>query len=365
MSKKSTYGLGSESGGGRFEAPELAYRPINPKTYRPKIGLIGCGGITQSHLAAYKRAGFNVVALCDVKEANAEARRAEFYPKAVVYTDYQEILKRPDIEVVDIATHPEARVQMIRDAIRARKHILSQKPFVLDLKTGRQLVDAADKAGVRIAVNQNGRWAPHFAYLRQAVNTGLLGDVVASHLSVHWNHDWIAGTAFDSVQHALLFDFAIHWFDILNCFMQDRPAKRVFASITRAAMQKSKPPLLGQVMIEYEGAQASLVFDGIAPHGPLDQTILIGTKGTITSQGKNLNKQKVTLHTSEGQASPRLRGAWFPDGFHGTMAELLCAIEENRPPDNSARFNLAGLALCFAAIKSAENGQPVKLNGGL
>jgi predicted dehydrogenase len=253
---------------------------------------------------------------------------------------------------------------MISDAIGARKHILSQKPFVLDLKTGRQLVHAADRAGVCLAVNQNGRWAPHFAYLRQAVDTGLLGDVMAAHLSVHWNHDWIAGTAFDSVHHALLFDFAIHWFDILNCFMQGRPAKQVFASITRASAQKSKPPLLGQVIIEYEGAQASLVFDGTAPHGPLDQTILIGTNATITSQGKNLNNQKVQIHTPEGHSSPRLRGAWFPDGFHGTMAELLCAIEENRTPDNSARSNLAGLALCFAAVKSAETGQPVKpMNG--
>ena len=362
MSKKTTYGLSiNKTGKKKLAAPELPYRPGKPKSYQPKIGLIGCGGITQSHLAAYKKAGYQVVALCDVNEANAEARRREFYPKAAIYSDYHEILKRPDIEVVDIATHPEIRVKMIRDAIHAGKHILSQKPFVLDLKTGRQLVDAAEKAGVCLAVNQNGRWAPHFAYLRQAVKAGLIGDVLAAHLSVHWNHEWIAGTPFDSIKHALLYDFAIHWFDILNCFMQGRPAKRVFASLTRAEVQKSKPPLLGQVLVEYEGAQASLVFDAITSHGPLDQTILVGTKATITSQGESLNKQKVTLHTSQGSASPSLRGAWFPDGFHGTMAELLCAIEENREPDNSARHNLSSLALCFAAMKSADNGQPVKL----
>ena len=173
--------------------------------------------------------------------------------------------------MVDIATHPEIRVKMIRDAIHAGKHILSQKPFVLDLKTGRQLVDAAEKAGVRLAVNQNGRWAPHFAYLRQAVKAGLIGDVLAAHLSVHWNHEWIAGTPFDSIKHALLYDFAIHWFDILNCFMQGRPAKRVFASLTRAEVQKSKPPLLGQVLVEYEGAQASLVFDRLIKRSWLEQ----------------------------------------------------------------------------------------------
>ena len=60
-----------------------------------------------------------------------------------------------------------------------------------------------------------------------------------------------------------------------------------------------------------------------------------------------------------GVSKPKIKGAWFPDGFHGTMGELLCAIEENREPTNSARNNLASLALCFAAVASAECGQPV------
>jgi hypothetical protein len=53
-----------------------------------------------------------------------------------------------------------------------------------------------------------------------------------------------------------------------------------------------------------------------------------------------------------------LRGNWFPDGFHGTMAELLRAIEEDREPANSAENNLQSLALCFAAVQSAETNQP-------
>src|SRR4029079_17535866 len=52
-------------------------------------------------------------------------------------------------------------------------------------------------------------------------------------------------------------------------------------------------------------------------------------------------------------------GSWFPDGFHGTMGELLSAIEEKREPTNSARNNLDSLALCFAAVASADRGEPV------
>src|SRR5689334_1846236 len=104
MAKK-TYGLADEAKVKKVRAPELPYRPRDPKRYRPPIGLIGCGGISQSHLRAYKDAGYNVVALCDCNPDRAEQRRKEFYPRAEVYSDPLVLLKRDDIEVVDIATH--------------------------------------------------------------------------------------------------------------------------------------------------------------------------------------------------------------------------------------------------------------------
>ena len=66
----------------------------------------------------------------------------------------------------------------------------------------------------------------------------------------------------------------------------------------------------------------------------------------------------MTLYTAEGIATPTLEGGWFPDGFHGSMGELLCAIEEGREPLNNARENLHSLAFCFAAIASATEGVP-------
>jgi uncharacterized membrane protein len=65
------------------------------------------------------------------------------------------------------------------------------------------------------------------------------------------------------------------------------------------------------------------------------------------------------LSTEHGEWHPTLEGQWFDDGFHGAMGELLRAIEEDRDPENSARGNLRSLALCFAAIHSAETHQPV------
>jgi len=345
---------------GKMAAPRIEYLPRDPRSYRPNIGLIACGEITAWHLRAYKKAGYKLVALCDLIEQRARDRQKEFYPKADVYTDYRDVLAREDIEVVDIATHPKDREPLLVAALRAGKHVLSQKPFVLDLGLGKKLIRLADRKGVKLAVNQNGRWAPHFSYLRNAVAAGLVGEVFAAHLSVHWNHNWVKGKPFDKVRHCILYDFAIHWFDMLNCLMGAKKARKVYASWARSPGQTAAPKMLAQVGIEYDKAQASLTFDADVRYGGQARNYIAGTGGTLVTGPEADVAEQVTIYTPKGLAKPRLRGQWFPDGFHGTMGELLRAIEEDRQPYNSARHNLESLALCFAAVASAETGQPVK-----
>ena len=85
--------------------------------------------------------------------------------------------------------------------------------------------------------------------------------------------------------------------------------------------------------------------------------MIVGTKGTLVSEGPNFNSQTIRIYNDRGIATPKLTGRWFDDGFDGTMSELLLAIEEKRQPTNSAADNLHSLALCFAALASAETGR--------
>jgi predicted dehydrogenase len=354
-----SYGLSAGSSRNDIPAPSLPYEPRDPAAWRPRIGLVGCGGISVQHLRAYAAAGYDVAVLCDRVEEKARSMRDRFYPAADVSDDWRKVMARADVEVVDLAAHPDQRVDMIGAAIESGKHVLSQKPFVTDLDVGLRLVEKAEKKGVCLAVNQNGRWAPHWSWMRQAIAAGLLGEVTSVRVAVNWDHNWIAGSVFEEIRFIILYDFGIHWFDIVCRFLRGRKPLRVHASAAVSPGQKARPPLLSQAIVEYDSGQASLFFDANTRFGEQDTTCVTGTLGTVRSAGPDLNAQELTLATGQGLARPALRGTWFPDGFHGTMGELLCAVEEKREPENGARENLESLALCFAALQSAARHAPV------
>lgn len=343
----------------QIDAPVLAYEPPQPQRDH-RIGLIGCGGISESHLKAYKHAGFRVVALADIERERAVERRDAYYPEAQVFDDYRDLLQVSDIDVVDVATHAEPRVEIMEAALRSGRHVLSQKPFVLDLAMGLRLADLAQEQGCVLAVNQNGRWAPHFSYLRQAVAGGHIGEVVSVNITIHWDHNWIAGTPFDQMHHVILQDFAIHWFDFVASVVPGIP-QRIFASLLRSPSQSAQPPLVATVLMEYGDVRVSLSFDADTVRGAEDRTVVRGTRGTLYSVGPSLTEQTVSGHIEAGWFQPALQGTWFLEGFQGTMAELLCAVEENRTPLNDARDNLRGLAMCFAAVRSADQGQVLEV----
>jgi len=336
---------------------DFPYQPPRPRAYRPKIALIGCGSITKTHLAAYVKQGYEVVALCDAYEPIARERAAQFYPDAAVYARSEDVFERADVDVVDLATHPQERAGLIRASLEAGKHVLSQKPFVTDLALGRELCDLADARGLKLAVNQNGRWAPHWSWIRAAVAEGAIGDLTATHLRCSWDHSFIKGTPFERMEDVILYDYAIHWFDFLNVLWRGRDWKRVCAIKTHVRGQEVEPPMSAQVLVEWEGGAASLLFDATVRFGGQDTTFVAGTRGTLASTGPHLNAQTVSLSREGETFSPTLEGAWFPDGFAGSIGELLCAIEEDREPGNSGRDNLRSLELTFAAIASAFDGQ--------
>jgi predicted dehydrogenase len=335
--------------------PDVDYRPAFPDGYRPGIGLIGYGDIARSwHLPAYEKYGVRVVGVYDAApSATAGLRGRRVFPTL------EDLLADEEVEIVDVATRPDVRPELIRQAIAAGKHVLAQKPLALDVLTARELVDEADGRGVRVAVNQNGRWSPPWRIATLLIEQGAIGDVVAvTHL-----HDRplppLVGTHFDELEHFVIYDYFVHWIDITRCWLDGKTVAAVRARDYRTPDQprEARSPWAAWVEMEYtDGASALIrsVGDAETQH-PSCPFWVHGTEGTIRGSVL-LDSDFLELERDGVVSRYTLEGAWYPDGFAGTLAELMNAVAEDREPFNSARHNLLTLQITLAACKSAEEG---------
>src|SRR5215469_16740082 len=107
--------------------PRLDYKPKLPRNLDRGIGIVGAGGIVNyAHLPAYKKAGFKVLAITDQKiEAAEKTAREHGIPNVCASVD--ELLRNPQVEIVDIAVYPAAQAEIVEKAAGAGKHMLCQK----------------------------------------------------------------------------------------------------------------------------------------------------------------------------------------------------------------------------------------------
>ena len=334
------------------------YRPRFPRGERLGIAILGCGEIAQkAHLPAYRDHDLDVVGVWSRTAATTETVPERFPFVRRVYATGQELLSDPDVQIVDIATRPEQRLEWLAAAVSAGKHVLAQKPLTTDLASLAPVLDEADRRGVRVAVNQNGRWAPAWRLATLLVNDGAVGDVVGvTHL-----HDKplppIAGTAFDEMGHMLITDYLMHWIDITRCWLAGKQVGTVQARDHRTPGQPgaAKNPWAATMQIQCrDGAEALVRVVGDVRTGrPACPFWIHGTEGTI--RGSILGGSDfVELERDGTPIRYPLDGEWFVDGFAGAMGELMCAIAEDREPYHSAAHNVPSLRLMLAARDSAE-----------
>ncbi|MBA3989628.1 MAG: Gfo/Idh/MocA family oxidoreductase [Propionibacteriales bacterium] len=347
------------------DAPD--YRPRFPQGERLGIGILGCGEIAQqAHLPAYGDYDLDVVGVWSRTPTTTATVRQRFPFVRRIFATAEDLLDDPQVQVVDVATRPEGRLEWLAAAVSAGKHVLAQKPLTTDLAALAPVLDEADRRGVRIAVNQNGRWAPAWRLATLLVEAGAIGKVVGvTHL-----HDKplppIAGTHFDEMAHMLIADYLMHWIDITRCWLAGNQVEAVQARDHRTPGQPhtAKNPWAATVQIHcVDGADALVRIAGdVNTRRPACPFWIHGTEGTI--RGSILvGSDFLDLERDGVSTRYTLDGEWFVDGFAGAMGELMCAVVENREPYHSAAHNASSLRLMLAARESAEqHGAAVPMN---
>jgi predicted dehydrogenase len=139
-----------------------------------KIGIIGVGFGAQVHVPGLRSEGWEVAAICSRTREKAQKAAAEA-GIADVYTDPMELIRRDDLTAVSIITPPAAHHALSIAALQAGKHVLCEKPFALDAKQAREMLDAAEKSRRTAMIVHEFRHTPQRAYIKQLLDDGYIG----------------------------------------------------------------------------------------------------------------------------------------------------------------------------------------------
>ncbi|MDI9636000.1 Gfo/Idh/MocA family oxidoreductase [Geitlerinema splendidum] len=142
-----------------------------------RVGVVGLGWAGETHLQGFlSLPNVRVVAVSDTRADHAEAIRAK-YDLEAAYTDYNELVARPDLDIVSVATPNYLHMPVSVAALQHGKHVLCEKPLALDSAEGQAMVDAAIAADRVLEVSFNHRKRGDVEVLRQALEDDALGRI--------------------------------------------------------------------------------------------------------------------------------------------------------------------------------------------
>jgi len=390
---------------------------------RLKVGLIGCGRIMPAHLQGYRtlvERGIDVriAALVARKRGDAERFRSreegppirkpvgppgdplnvphtyvyDFQKEAEVdtYTDYREMLRREDIDAVEIYTPVFNHHTIALDCIEAGKHVLLEKPLAVSVKAASKIVEAAKKAGVVLGVAECIRYG--FGKTREKkwlIDQGIIGDVqmvFQGGVGGYWAPDKILAQT--SWRHQKLkagagvaLDFGPHLFNGLRYLCGDvkdvRGVVKTFEDVrlTKDGKDEVVEKIKNEVddsffaLVNFRKGAIGCVFFSVAGHG--EETampgwqVIYGSKGCIKGDSliRDDGSRTGISDIFEKESSEEEKEELFPmdirDSFSLETLDFLNAIWEGREMEASGQEGLRDMALSFAMIESSILNRPV------
>jgi predicted dehydrogenase len=197
-----------------------------------RFGLIGCGEIGSLRAAALKKLpGFRLEAVSDIDLDRA--RRVSIRYGGFVVPDWRSLVHREGLEAVIVSTPPHLHAEMCREALKAGKHVLCEKPLARTPEECRSILEVEKQSGRFLATGFNYRFYPSIQKARELLDGGVIGtlDYIRSYTgysatehSQSWLHDR------EIMGGGALRDNGIHLIDLTCYFLGEVEEVKGFAS---------------------------------------------------------------------------------------------------------------------------------------
>jgi len=268
-----------------------------------KIGLIGCGRISKNHFEAIKeQPDAECIACCDIIPERAKEAAAK-YNIPFWTTNYEEMLKMDEIDLISICTpsglHPQHGIM----AAEYGKHVLTEKPMGVRLKEADELIRKCEEKGVKLFVVLQNRLNPSIKLLRRAYEEGRFGRIYLITSNVFWTRPqeyydqapWRGTWQYDG---GAFMNQASHYVDMVQWFGGEIAEVK---SITATLARKIEAEDTGAAIIRFKnGALGSINVTMLTYPQNLEGSITImGEKGTVRIGGVAMNRIEVWQFADE------------------------------------------------------------------
>jgi predicted dehydrogenase len=341
-----------------------------PKPVR--VALVGCGFFAANHLHSWtslaREGAVELVAVCDLDRAKAEAAARDFGVPAV-YSDYGAMLQKEKIDLLDIVTQMDSHRPLVERAIAAGIATIVQKPFAPDWDDAVAMTEAADKAGVFLAVHENFRFQTPMLRVLETLKSGAIGTPNWARISFRTGYDlYRTQPYFYTVDRFIILDLGVHTLDLARVFLGE--VDRVTAE-TQRRNPKVRAEDTATVMLRHATGAVSVVdfsYESRKLPDPFPQTLMEieGSTGAIVVRPGL--KMEVTSNGAMREvdlSSPLL--SWTSEPWHvaqesvlATCRGILESFVAGRPAWTSAADNLRTFALAEAAYEAAATGRSVQ-----
>ena len=336
------------------------------------FAIVGCGVIAPTHARCIAElTGTKLTAVCDVVEVRAR-RLVETYP-ADVYTDYTEMLKRDDIEVVNVTTPSGMHADVGIAMAQAGKHVIVEKPMDVSLAKADALIEACREADVRLSVISQHRFDPAVIELKQAVLANKLGQLNFGGAHTKWyrtqeyydSDAWRGTWALDGG--GALINQSIHYVDLLQYIMG--PVAEIYACSACRAHERIEVEDIAVAAVRFRSGALGLIEGNTAAYPGLCARLdIYGTDGSVVIEN-DLVKE---WHLRSGEACPAEAGAGqvivgtsSADIWHLShrrqIQDMVEAIREHRQPLVDGAEGRKPLEIILAIYESARTGKAVSL----